>query len=271
MRIEYQITGLATKSEVMATAQADAHRQILGALDDNQKAIRSLDGTVRAELQMFSCTITENLEKSLQRYQEDGVNAEPTNRHSSGLHQPAAIVISARPTRPQSTSCQTEWCTCICHRPGKIGNPDALACLFGRLHVKFSDIPMLTPPCNVNLCRKRRRLPYLRINYFFPTWLVGRILTTTVAYSQRDGIDVHRLRALRIVPVGAPIFTMAQHGNVDGIRSLFTKGQASPYDVDSNGFTALWFALDTPTTRMVELCKLILAEGADPHEHVMGR
>jgi hypothetical protein len=221
--------------------------------------------------QALTDTISKNEEKTLQRPQRSFAPNPLRSGSSCAELDTNVVVISTRPTRPQSSSCQTEWCTCICHRAGKISNSDALSSLFGQLHVRFSDMPMLAPPCDNNICRKRRRLPYLRINYFFPTWLLARMLTTTLVYSQRDGINVHRLRAPRIVPEGAPIFTMAQHGNIDGIRQLFIKGQASPYDVNNRGFSALWFTLNTTTPNMLELCKLILAEGSDPHEHVTTR
>ncbi|KAJ5023917.1 ankyrin repeat-containing domain protein [Bipolaris maydis] len=63
----------------------------------------------------------------------------------------------------------------------------------------------------------------------------------------RDSIDIYRLWAPRIVTTEAHIFTMAQTGSVEGIRSLFTENRASPFDVDLLGFSALWFVLDTPT------------------------
>ncbi|KAJ6268878.1 ankyrin repeat-containing domain protein [Bipolaris maydis] len=92
-----------------------------------------------------------------------------------------------------------------------------------------------------------------------------------MVYSARDSIDIYRLWAPRIVTTEAHIFTMAQTGSVEGIRSLFTENRASPFDVDLLGFSALWFVLDTPTPRMIELCKLMLSEGADPYEHVVER
>jgi hypothetical protein len=43
-----------------------------------------------------------------------------------------------------------------------------------------------------------------------------------------------------MVPGNASVFTFAVLGNLDGIKSLFNKGLASPYDVCvSNGRTAL--------------------------------
>lgn len=271
MRIEFRLEGLMTKVDSISYTHAESHDQILSALGNNHVAIDDLGRRLGTQLQTIGDTLSESMERTLQQYQRPMINSQGPCGNPPGTEESTVIVMSSRPVRPQSTSCQTNWCTFVYHRSEKISNLNAMSSLFGRLHFKFSDIPIFTPPCNVDRCRKRRRLPYLRIDYFFPTWLLRRILTATLVYSTRGSIDIYRLRAPRVVATEAPIFTMAQTGNVEGIRSLFTENRALPFDVDCLGFSALWFVLDTPTPRMIELCKLMLSEGADPHEHVAER
>ena len=44
----------------------------------------------------------------------------------------------------------------------------------------------------------------------------------------------------RVIPDDSPILSFAVQGNLEGIKSLFSQGIASPYDVGlSNGRTAL--------------------------------
>jgi hypothetical protein len=59
----------------------------------------------------------------------------------------------------------------------------------------------------------------------------------TLSYMRGPGVS---LSMPRVIPDNAPVLTFAVQGNLDGIKSLFSKGVASPYDVAlSNGRTAL--------------------------------
>jgi hypothetical protein len=49
----------------------------------------------------------------------------------------------------------------------------------------------------------------------------------------------------RVIPDDGPILSFAVQGNLDGIKSLFSQGIASPYDVGfNNGRTALHVSCD---------------------------
>ncbi|KAL9112644.1 MAG: hypothetical protein Q9227_003215 [Pyrenula ochraceoflavens] len=53
-------------------------------------------------------------------------------------------------------------------------------------------------------------------------------------------------------------------GNVNAIQDLFSRGVASPWDVNPIGGSMLHYAADH---KKFELCKLLLTSGADPqHE-----
>ena len=48
------------------------------------------------------------------------------------------------------------------------------------------------------------------------------------------------LKVLRIVPLGSEIFRLTSLNDVDGLKSLLSRGLASPLDVDSKNLTAIW-------------------------------
>lgn len=159
---------------------------------------------------------------------------------ASNLQSQPMITVSSRHVRPQSTSCGIPWCTCSCHQPGSFSTPDFMRQLVGKMLITYSDVPNLNPQCTQSQCKKRRRFPSFRVSYYFPRWLWGLMVTTHLAYTSRDGLELHRLRTPRIIPIGSKIFTLAQTGDLEAIRSLFTQGLASPYDVDQDGLSALW-------------------------------
>lgn len=47
------------------------------------------------------------------------------------------------------------------------------------------------------------------------------------------------LRTYNIIPSGSLVFELAGTGDVRGLLDLFAKGQASPFDVDENGYSLL--------------------------------
>ncbi|OBT74411.1 hypothetical protein VF21_06835 [Pseudogymnoascus sp. 05NY08] len=66
----------------------------------------------------------------------------------------------------------------------------------------------------------------------------------------------------RVVSATAPIFSYAQHNNIEGIRRLFKEGLASPFDVSyEEGRSALHYAV---TAEKPEMVKFLLTEHADP-------
>lgn len=48
-----------------------------------------------------------------------------------------------------------------------------------------------------------------------------------------------RFRTLNVVPCNSPLFRLASMADIDGVMALFRSGQASPFDVDEFGRTAL--------------------------------
>ena len=137
------------------------------------------------------------------------------------------------------------WCSCICHRPRCIRTPEKADYLLGSLFVGYSGLPTRTRQCNERNCRKQS-IPSVNVVYFFPRWLLARVVHFAVAISYMKGPTVS-LSMPRAIPDNAPILFFAVQGNLEGIRSLFDQGLASPYDVGiSNGRTALHVSSGRP-------------------------
>ncbi|KAF7860350.1 hypothetical protein EAF04_008477 [Stromatinia cepivora] len=73
----------------------------------------------------------------------------------------------------------------------------------------------------------------------------------------------YSLQPFRAVPESALIFEFCREGNLDGIRTLLSRGDASPYDKDPLGRTPLWYAV---LHHQLDISALLLSEGADVQE-----
>jgi hypothetical protein len=112
----------------------------------------------------------------------------------------------------------------------------------------YSGLPVRNRACNERNCRKQS-IPTVKVTYHFPHWLLARMIhfVLTLSYMKGPGVS---LSMPRVIPDNAPVLTFAVQGNLDGIRSLFSKGIASPYDVAlSNGRTALHVRLENAQSR----------------------
>ena len=69
--------------------------------------------------------------------------------------------------------------------------------------------------------------------------MMSRVLQFVIQLSYMKGPELV-LRVPRVVPDNAPALFYAVQGDIEGIKSLFSKGLASPYDVAlDSGRTAL--------------------------------
>lgn len=225
----------------MATESNSDIDNISSALATNTSIIERFELQMVSKLSALETIVQENHHS---RGPHPGVSRDgsmETGIRASGSPQSRPLItVSSKHVRPQSTSCAIEWCTCSCHDPGSFSTPDFVSQVLGKMMVTYTDIPNFTPQCNQSQCKKRRRFPSLRMSYYFPRWFWGRMVTTHLAYTARDGLELHRLRTPRIIPTGSKLFTLTQKGDLEAIRSLFTQGLASPYDIDQDGFSALW-------------------------------
>jgi ankyrin repeat protein len=103
----------------------------------------------------------------------------------------------------------------------------------------------------------------LNIEYIFPLWFLMMLISITIQAPKLSNLTLN-IRAARICPDSALLFRFAMEGNADGIRDLFDKGLASPFDVDASTRTsALVYATGWHHPKV---WKLLLEAGADPYQ-----
>lgn len=156
-------------------------------------------------------------------------------------------VFSLPPTQPAPTirvqtsiqrSC-TGLCKCICHRPTTLTSPEWLKGLVGLLFIGYTGSPLLNVyarPCSENLCRKNKN-SLLKVNYLFPSWFFPRMISLRDRWNPTDG-HLLTVRTPRVVS-NTPIWATITSGNLAQLQMLFAQGNASPFDVDPVGTSAL--------------------------------
>ena len=77
----------------------------------------------------------------------------------------------------------------------------------------------------------------LRALYRGPAWLVNRAWAFH-AVKVYNGWDCY-FRQYNVIPSNSPVFMYARSGDVMGLRELFEKNQASPWDCCDDGWTPL--------------------------------
>ncbi|KAL9118326.1 MAG: hypothetical protein Q9187_005131, partial [Circinaria calcarea] len=158
-----------------------------------------------------------------------------------GISTVTGPLISDRVTLPRSSnainikvkqyrgaSCPPR-CLCKCHTSKQMRSPQLLDRLIGNLFLGYSHTPIFAPSCDKATCGQ---LPFcfITITYLFPTWFLHQILSIFFVYTKRDGPALS-LRTLRIRSGTDVIFHSAAIGDITRIKSLFAKGEASPFDV----------------------------------------
>ncbi|KIW01308.1 uncharacterized protein PV09_07344 [Verruconis gallopava] len=171
----------------------------------------------------------------------------------------AVAAVGIRTAQFPRTAC-TPWCSCICHQETRLRTPKMLEKLIGALFINCSGIPLLQTPCNERSCHMRA-LPLAHVTYFFPPWLVSKVVSFMMTVTPLSG-PVASLKVSRTVPGSADIFTFAKVGDVEGMKRLFQRGLASPHDVHfESGVTPLHIAINH---QHIQACKLLLQTNADP-------
>lgn len=116
--------------------------------------------------------------------------------------------------------------------------PEALCQVVEFLLIGISGLAIPHIKCSERLCQ-RQTIPSVKLDYFFPKWMLDRVLQFALRLSYMQGPELI-LRMPRVVPDNAPLMFLAVQGRIGEIQSLFAQGLASPFDVAaSNGRTAL--------------------------------
>lgn len=138
--------------------------------------------------------------------------------------------------RQYASACPTT-CVCSCHTQAKAPAPAFINRVLGQLFVGTAGIPILSAKCDYQAC-KSSRAPQVSVEYWFPLGVFwSQIVRLQVGYHASMGPQFS-LRSLRRVPDSAQCIHYAMHGNIEGLKDLFSRGLASPWDVSSTrGYT----------------------------------
>ena len=130
-------------------------------------------------------------------------------------------------------------CNCICHTTMKASTPATIDRILGQLFISYAGLPLLNTKCDAEGCRKSRS-PWISLEYWFPLgYFWSQIFCLEVAYRPNLGPQLS-LSTLRRVPNSALCIKYAMTGNIEGLKTLFTRGLASPRDVCSvRGYSLL--------------------------------
>lgn len=74
----------------------------------------------------------------------------------------------------------------------------------------------------------------LKLQYYFPSWFLRRVLLLQQQFAAMEGLVV-TIRTPRVVPPGSEAFRAINDGNIRVMQTFFTKGLASPFDVNELG------------------------------------
>ena len=130
-------------------------------------------------------------------------------------------------------------CICACHAQDRNQTPSFLDRIFGQLFVGYAGIPVLSAKCDNAVCQKSQQ-PQIQAEYWFPAGVFWNQIIRFQATYQANVGPTWQLKTLRRVPDGAEAVTFAMTGNIDGLKSLFVNGYASPVDVsDTRGYSLL--------------------------------
>lgn len=132
------------------------------------------------------------------------------------------------------------FCRCQCHIITSYRTPRWMKSFIGSLYFGYSGTPILNRrPCNYSQCRQSGR-PITNFTYHFPRWAVSRVLSLTGRLDDLSGLGASwTVRIPRVIPSNANIWWQISYGSVIQVQNSFTKGLASPFDVDAEGNSLL--------------------------------
>lgn len=123
-------------------------------------------------------------------------------------------------------------CSCRCHKMSIFRYPSWAQGLVGSLFVGYSGIPLLSQAkCSEQSCQRDKRC-LVKVSYFFPTWLLSRMVFWQHSWDFLQGHDPF-WRTPRVIESESELFLLAQKGSIKGLQGLFSAGTASIFDVNN--------------------------------------
>jgi hypothetical protein len=139
------------------------------------------------------------------------------------------------------------WCSCICHKRSQLR--PFFNSILGALYISFSNQLISRVTCSEHRCRECAKISSVKITYFFPRWLLARMVSF-VGRASAWTCPEFIIRVPRLVPGNAEIFQYAEVGDITGIKRLLKGHAASVDDVAiTTGRTALhvsYFPVEMP-------------------------
>jgi hypothetical protein len=128
-------------------------------------------------------------------------------------------------------------CPCACHSQRRSNTPTFMNRVLGQMFVGYVGLPLLSPKCDNAACEKSQ-VPTVSVEYWFPLGFCwSQIVRLQVGYRPNVGPQFN-LTTLRSVPDTAQCVDYALNGNIEGLKDLFKRGLASPWDVsNTRGYT----------------------------------
>lgn len=131
----------------------------------------------------------------------------------------------------RQSSCSSR-CLCHCHKTYFAKTPTLTQDIIGSLFIGYSNTPINRKPCNEKLC-KQQRSSLLKVNYYFPSWLLHRMVAFKNIWNPNEGHQIS-VRIPRVVDPFSDVFLVADHGNLESLKELFDQGLASPFDISGD-------------------------------------
>ena len=134
-------------------------------------------------------------------------------------------------------------CMCTCHSASAVKTWPLLEPILGSLFIGYSGkVSPFGGPCTNCACTKDNTVK-LSLSYYFPVWFLSRALSGALNINRLAGPQF-TLKMHRAMPDDSLLFHYARQGMMTEIRSLFTQGVASPFDISSKtGRSALHVSL----------------------------
>ena len=145
-------------------------------------------------------------------------------------------------------------CPCKCHTQKKTATPTLIDRVAGQMFIGYSGLPLVNPTCDNKSC-ERSQSPSVSFEYWFPLgFLWSQIVRLQLSYRPSLGPKL-QLSSARRVPDSAQCVNFALNGNTEGLRELFIRGMASPWDVSSTrGYSVLRVSHPAAYMHLASLC-----------------
>ena len=141
-------------------------------------------------------------------------------------------VLSARGDEAVNKEKQCSlWCSCVCHSRNTF--PWALP--FSTFSDSVSGLPLLLRSC-IHGCKGPSGLSGSIVYH-----LRCRLLALTMEFLPVCGPGI--IIGFPRIVLPSNLYLFAHHGDIQGVRGLFSKGVASPWDVNVRGSSALYVSL----------------------------